>query len=42
MYNEDYGFIQNFIDYFMQIFYMVMELLGLMEKTEEETTAESK
>lgn len=42
MYNSDYGYIQNFIDYFMQIFYMVMELLGLMEKTEEETTAESK
>ncbi len=39
MYDSDYGYIQNFIDYFMQIFYMIMEFLGLMEKKEEETTA---
>ena len=38
MYNSDYGYIQNFIDYFMEIFYMIMELLGLMEKTEDENT----
>ena len=38
MYNSDYGYIQNFIDYFMQIFYMIMELLGLKEKADAENT----
>ena len=38
MYDSEYGYIQNFIDYFMQIFYMIMELLGLKEKAEDEST----
>lgn len=42
MYSEAYGYIQNFIDYFMQIFYMAMELLGLKEKLEDENTEEGK
>ena len=38
MYDSEYGYIQNFIDYFMQVFYMIMELLGLKEKAEDEST----
>ncbi len=39
MYDSDYGYIQNFIDYLMQFFYMIMDLLGLATKEEDETAA---
>lgn len=40
MYDSAYGYIQNFIDYLMQFFYMIMDLLGLATKEEETTAAQ--
>ena len=43
MYSSDYGYLQNFIDYIMQIFYMILDLFKGMEQPEEgdESTTEA-
>lgn len=37
MYSSEYGYLQNFIDYIMQIFYMILDLLKGLDNADDET-----